>query len=59
VRPEAHAAGHVWHTVGYPLDAAVYGGSFLYHMSENRVALGCAPTLRAPCPARPLYPCQR
>jgi flavin-dependent dehydrogenase len=40
VRPEAHAAGHVWHTVGYPLDAAVYGGSFLYHMSENRVALG-------------------
>jgi flavin-dependent dehydrogenase len=32
----------VWHTVGYPLDQATYGGSFLYHMSDSRVALGCA-----------------
>ena len=34
--------GQVWHTVGYPLDNSTYGGSFLYHMSDNRVALGCA-----------------
>ena len=31
----------MWHTVGYPLDHGTYGGSFLYHMSDNRVALGC------------------
>ena len=42
VRPEVHKAGQVLHTVGYPLDHDVYGGSFLYHMSENRIALGCA-----------------
>lgn len=32
--------GKVLHTVGYPLDWRTYGGSFLYHMSEGRVALG-------------------
>ena len=40
VQPEKHKAGRVWHTVGYPLDQGTYGGSFLYHMSDNRVALG-------------------
>ncbi len=42
VAPEKAKPGHVWHTVGYPLDQSIYGGSFLYHMSANRVALGCA-----------------
>ena len=32
--------GRVWHTVGHPLDAQTYGGGFLYHMAEGRVALG-------------------
>ncbi|KAK9836020.1 hypothetical protein WJX81_006596 [Elliptochloris bilobata] len=40
VRPEVHVPGQVLHTVGYPLDHSVYGGSFLYHMSDNRIALG-------------------
>ncbi|EIE22000.1 hypothetical protein COCSUDRAFT_37226 [Coccomyxa subellipsoidea C-169] len=40
VAPEKAKPGHVWHTVGYPLDQSIYGGSFLYHMSANRVALG-------------------
>ena len=40
VRPEVHAPGQVLHTVGYPLDQGVYGGSFLYHMSDRRIALG-------------------
>ena len=41
VLPENHKPGRVWHTIGYPLDQATYGGSFLYHMADNRVALGC------------------
>jgi electron-transferring-flavoprotein dehydrogenase len=30
----------VLHTVGWPLDRATYGGSFLYHLDNNQVALG-------------------
>jgi flavin-dependent dehydrogenase len=32
--------GEVLHTVGYPLDNSTYGGGFLYHWGENKVALG-------------------
>lgn len=32
--------GTVWHTVGYPLPHAVYGGGFVYHMAPNQIALG-------------------
>ena len=35
-----HQLGHVVHTVGWPLDEATYGGSFLYHFSDNQIALG-------------------
>lgn len=35
-----HRLGHVVHTIGWPLDQATYGGSFLYHMEENQIALG-------------------
>jgi electron-transferring-flavoprotein dehydrogenase len=28
------------HTAGWPLDAATYGGSFLYHMENRQVAVG-------------------
>ena len=28
------------HTIGYPLSASCYGGGFLYHMPENKVAVG-------------------
>lgn len=35
-----HEPGKVIHTVGWPLDHATYGGSFLYHLSEQRVAIG-------------------
>ncbi|HET6546241.1 MAG TPA: electron transfer flavoprotein-ubiquinone oxidoreductase [Rhodanobacteraceae bacterium] len=39
--PEGRAeAGKVVHTVGWPLDPATYGGSFLYHLDGNRVAIG-------------------
>ncbi|RJS95252.1 electron transfer flavoprotein-ubiquinone oxidoreductase [Salinisphaera sp. Q1T1-3] len=32
--------GLVQHTVGWPLDDDVYGGSFVYHLDEERIALG-------------------
>jgi electron-transferring-flavoprotein dehydrogenase len=35
-----HEEGVVMHTAGWPLDAATYGGSFLYHAENHQVALG-------------------
>ena len=40
VRPERHQQGLVIHTAGWPLAADTYGGSFLYHMESNLVAIG-------------------
>nr|WP_238584258.1 electron transfer flavoprotein-ubiquinone oxidoreductase [Legionella lansingensis] len=40
VLPEKHKPGLVIHTCGWPLDQGTYGGSFIYHLSKNRVALG-------------------
>jgi electron-transferring-flavoprotein dehydrogenase len=35
-----HYAGRVVHTIGWPLSNSVYGGSFIYHLTNNQVALG-------------------
>src|SRR5438105_11360998 len=40
VKPEKHEAGLVMHTAGWPLDSETYGGSFLYHMEANQIAVG-------------------
>ena len=40
VAPERHQPGLVVHTIGWPLDAATYGGSFLYHLEDRQVAVG-------------------
>jgi electron-transferring-flavoprotein dehydrogenase len=32
--------GLIQHTVGWPLDSKIYGGSFLYHLDKNRVYIG-------------------
>ena len=40
IPPEKHKPGLVVHTAGWPLDAHTYGGSFLYHMENNQVAVG-------------------
>ena len=40
VKPEKHQAGLVMHTAGWPLDSKTYGGSFLYHLDNNQVAVG-------------------
>jgi len=40
VKPELHKPGKVVHSVGWPLDFQTYGGSFLYHLADNQVAVG-------------------
>jgi len=40
VSPDMHQPGLVQHTMGWPLDDATGGGSFLYHFGENLVAVG-------------------
>ena len=32
--------GLIQHTVGWPLDSATYGGSFVYHLDEDRLYVG-------------------
>ncbi len=40
VKPEHHRPGLVVHTAGWPMDAATYGGGFVYHLEDNLVAVG-------------------
>ncbi len=41
VTPEQHHPGRVVHSMGWPLDSKTGGGSFLYHLAEDRqVAVG-------------------
>ncbi|MGH8616110.1 MAG: electron transfer flavoprotein-ubiquinone oxidoreductase [Burkholderiales bacterium] len=40
IKPEKHQTGLVIHTAGWPLGTDTYGGSFLYHLENNQVAIG-------------------
>jgi electron-transferring-flavoprotein dehydrogenase len=40
VDPARHQPGLITHTVGWPMDRRTYGGSFLYHLEDNQVAVG-------------------
>ncbi len=40
VKPENHQPGLVQHSFGWPLDNETGGGSFLYHLDNNQVAVG-------------------
>ena len=40
IRPQAHQLGLVIHTAGWPLAHDTYGGSFLYHLENNQIAIG-------------------
>jgi electron-transferring-flavoprotein dehydrogenase len=40
IDPAQHQPGKIVHTVGWPLDTSTYGGSFLYHLENNQVAVG-------------------
>ena len=40
VDADKHRLGHISHSIGWPLDLQTYGGSFLYHLEDNQVAVG-------------------
>lgn len=40
VDSELYKAGSVWHTIGWPLENDTYGGSFIYHLEDNKIAIG-------------------
>lgn len=40
VPPEQCRPGLVMHTVGWPMDTQTYGGSFIYHLDNNQIAVG-------------------
>jgi electron-transferring-flavoprotein dehydrogenase len=40
VAPEHHQQGLIVHTAGWPMESDTYGGSFLYHLEDNQVAVG-------------------
>jgi electron-transferring-flavoprotein dehydrogenase len=40
IKPEHHKPGLVMHSFGWPLGMKTGGGSFLYHLEDNQVAVG-------------------
>jgi len=40
IEPSRFQSGLVMHTAGWPLASDTYGGSFLYHFEDNKVAVG-------------------
>ncbi len=40
IDPKQHQLGTALHTIGWPMNQATYGGSFIYHLSQHRLALG-------------------
>lgn len=40
IDPARHQPGFVLHTAGWPMDNDTYGGAFLYHMDDHKIALG-------------------
>lgn len=40
IDPSRHTPGLALHSAGWPLESKTYGGSFLYHMEDNQVAIG-------------------
>ena len=40
IDPARHQPGLVLHSAGWPLENDTYGGAFLYHLEDNKVALG-------------------
>ncbi|GJL86005.1 MAG: electron-transferring-flavoprotein dehydrogenase [Micavibrio sp.] len=40
VDPAKHQQGLTMHTIGWPMDSKTYGGSFIYHLEDNQVAIG-------------------
>ncbi len=40
IKPEKFKKGLTMHTIGWPMSADTYGGSFMYHFGENLMAYG-------------------
>lgn len=40
IDPAKHQPGLIIHSIGWPVESDVYGGSFLYHLENNQVAVG-------------------
>lgn len=40
IKPEKHQQGLCHHTIGWPMDAQTYGGSWVYHMDNNMISIG-------------------
>ncbi len=40
VEPGKSRPGEVMHSTGWPLDSQTYGGSFVYHLDDNQIAIG-------------------
>jgi len=38
--PGKHREGEITHTIGWPLSADTYGGSFIYHQQNHQLAVG-------------------
>ena len=40
IDPKMSSPGSIIHTTGWPLKPDTYGGSFLYHLDDNKVSIG-------------------
>jgi electron-transferring-flavoprotein dehydrogenase len=40
IDPKRHQPGFVMHTAGWPMENDTYGGAFLYHLDDNKIAIG-------------------
>jgi len=40
IDPSRHTPGFVMHSAGWPLQNDTYGGAFMYHMEDHKVAIG-------------------
>ncbi len=40
VDPARHQPGFVLHSAGWPMENDTYGGAFLYHLEDNKIAMG-------------------
>lgn len=40
IDPSKHEQGKIVHTAGWPMDSKTYGGSWIYHIDQNRVSIG-------------------
>ncbi len=40
IDPQHHSEGRIIHTQGWPLDNHTGGGGFIYHLADNKIAIG-------------------